>query len=298
MKRKPPKNDSQIDLFMPAFLDIASRDVNDVMELPFFSLSKKPRFKSIQYKNDTRGIDIIVTGGEPIGLATVWDKDILIWAVSQIRETLDQGQTPNKRIYFHPYQVLKATRRSIGKEHYQRLENALIRLYNTSIHTTIRNNETERKKGFRWIENYETAKDNTTGEAAGMWWIELPDWIYEAALNSSLLLTLDDDYFLLTGGLERWLYLIARKHAGRQENGYTMTVKALFEKCSSTRDYKYFARELRKIVQQDELPGYHLSQWRGKDRVEYINFTRRSNLAFSHPKYEAEMPRQAMKMIS
>ena len=122
-KRNAPKDDAQIDVFTPLFSDIASRDAHETMEMPFFSLSKNPRFKAIRYQNDARGIEIIVTGGEPVGIATIWDKDILIWAVSQIREALDRGETPNPTIYFHPYQLLKAVRRGVdGGKDYKRLE--------------------------------------------------------------------------------------------------------------------------------------------------------------------------------
>lgn len=297
MKRNPPKHDAQIDIFMPIFTDIAARDVQETMELPFFSLSKKPRYESIQYRNEARGLEVLVTGGEPIGIASIWDKDILIWAISQVRETLDRGEEPQPQIYFHPYQLLKSVRRGIRGDDYKRLENAMLRLHNTTIHTSIRTDAVTRKKGFRWIDDYQTARENKTGEAAGLWSITLADWVFKAALNKTLVLTLDDDYFLLTGGLERWLYMIARKHGGRQEHGFTMKMKILYEKCSTVQDYKYFARAIRKIVRENELPGYHLHIHEAQDGEDYINFTRRSNLSFEHPAYQFDMPRIATKRL-
>jgi plasmid replication initiation protein len=44
----------------------------------------------------------------------------------------------------------------------------------------------------------------------------LPDWFYRGVLDRSLVLAIDPAYFHLTGGIERWLYRVARKHAGRQ----------------------------------------------------------------------------------
>ena len=44
----------------------------------------------------------------------------------------------------------------------------------------------------------------------------VPDWFYRAVLDDALVLTIDREYFGLTGGLERWLYRIVRKHAGHQ----------------------------------------------------------------------------------
>lgn len=295
MKRQPPKSEIQPDLFVPAFGDIASRDGIDMMEFPFFSLSKKKRFKAIRYENERRGISVIVSGGEPNGIATIWDKDILIWAISQVREALDRNETPNQTIYFHPYQLLKAIRRDTGKTEYQLLRKSLARLANTTIFTTIRRESVTEETGFHWIERVRSAIENKTGEGAGMWSITLSDWIYEAAVKKSLILSLDDDYFLLTGGRERWLYLVARKHGGYQEHGFTLPMKALHEKSGTSEQYKFWAHEIRQLVKADELPGYHLSIWRGQDKKEYINFTRRSNLGFAHPAYKTDLPRAIEK---
>lgn len=46
----------------------------------------------------------------------------------------------------------------------------------------------------------------------------LPDWFYTGLLDTSLVLTLDPVYFQLTGGLQRWLYRMVRKHAGQQRH--------------------------------------------------------------------------------
>lgn len=297
MKRQPPKHDAQPDLFAPTFGDIASRDGIDLMEFPFFSLSKKKRFKAIRYENEARGINITVSGGEPNGIATIWDKDVLLWCISQVVEALDRGEKPDKTIYFHPYQLLKAIRRSNGKEHYERLENALVRLGNTTIHTSLRTDKKTQKFGFHWIENYATARENTTGEGVGMWSITLSDWAYKAALNKRLVLTLDDDYFLLTGGRERWIYGIARKHGGYQEHGFTIAMRTLHAKSGTSEQYKFWAHEIRQIVKANELPGYHLATWRGENGQEYINFTRRSQLSYDHPAYSPDAPRGIKKRL-
>ena len=297
MKRQPPKNDAQIDLFAPAFGDIASRDGIDLMEFPFFSLSKKKRYEPIEYQNETRGIHITVSGGKPHGIATIWDKDLLIWCVSQIVEALDREETPSKTIYFHPYQLLRALRRATGRDQYERMENALIRLKNTTIITSIRTDKVTEKRGFGWIQEFRTATENKTGEGVGMWSITLSDWIYKSAMNKRLVLTLDDDYFLLTGGRERWLYGIARKHGGYQETGFTIAMRTLHEKSGANEPYKFWAHEIRQLIKADELPGYHLSSWRGEDRQEYVNFTRRNKLSPTHPAYKYDLPRAMQKRL-
>ena len=64
----------------------------------------------------------------------------------------------------------------------------------------------------------ETADPN--GRALGIELI-LPDWFYAGVLEDALVLTIDRAYFSLTGGLERWLYRIVRKHGGRQDYGWS-----------------------------------------------------------------------------
>ncbi len=49
----------------------------------------------------------------------------------------------------------------------------------------------------------------------------LPDWFYAGVLDEALVLTIDRAYFDLTGGLERWLYRLVRKHGGRQDGGWS-----------------------------------------------------------------------------
>src|SRR3546814_18064583 len=67
------------------------------------------------------------------------------------------------------------------------------------------------------------------------------------------------DYFLLTGGLERAVYRIARKHDGSQRGGWTCRVALLREKAGSDAQPKKFNRMLRKIIEDDQLPEYTMT---------------------------------------
>ena len=64
--------------------------------------------------------------------------------------------------------------------------------------------------------------------------LPLPDWLFEGILMKGGVLTIHEDYFLLTGGIERWLYRVARKHAGHQEGGWQFTMRQLHEKSGSS----------------------------------------------------------------
>ena len=74
----------------------------------------------------------------------------------------------------------------------------------------------------------------------------------------ALVLTIDRAYFDLTGGLERWLYRLVRKHGGRQQYGWSFDFRHLHLKSGSLSPYKRFAFELRDIVRRQPLPGYQL----------------------------------------
>ena len=98
--------------------------------------------------------------------------------------------------------------------------------------------------------------DEKTGETTGMT-MTLPDWLFDGILMKGGVLTIHEDYFLLTGGIERWLYRVARKHAGQQERGWQFTMRQLYEKSGSASRFSDFAIDVRKVVESNELPEYH-----------------------------------------
>ena len=87
----------------------------------------------------------------------------------------------------------------------------------------------------------------------------LPDWFYRAVLDDALVLTIDRAYFDLTGGLERWLYRVVRKHGGRQSFGWSFDFAHLHRKSGSLSPLKHFAYDLRDIIRRQPLPGYRLA---------------------------------------
>ena len=100
----------------------------------------------------------------------------------------------------------------------------------------------------------------------------LPDWFYAGVLDDALVLTIDRAYFALTGGLERWLYRLVRKHGGRQQGGWSFDLPHLHAKSGSLSPLKHFAYDLREIVRRQTLPGYQLVIKRDADGVERLNF--------------------------
>jgi plasmid replication initiation protein len=262
-------------LFAASFADIPIRDQRDTMERPFFSLAKKPRLTPIQYQ--VGNVWVEVSANSQFGMATIWDADILIWASTQITEALDSGLRPSRTIQFHPYNLLRSIRRSAGGADYQRLRAALERLTHTAVRTNIRARGQKKFASFHWLESWTETIDEVSGEPCGMT-ITLPDWLYSGVIERGGVLTIHQDYFLLTGGIERWLYRVVRKHAGNQETGWSFTMKQLHEKSGSTARLSDFAIDIRQVVRANVLPEYDLSLYRDVYGTEKVHFVHRMHL--------------------
>ncbi len=224
------------------------------MAYPFFSLSKTHRVTPIDF---TAGkVAIRVEAVPDHGMATIWDADILIWAASQIVEARDAGLRTSRLMAATPYEILQFVSRGTSVRDYQRLKAALDRLQSTTVSTTIRQPAEGRRHRFSWINEWQERTD-ARGKPAGIEMI-VPDWFYRAVVDDALILTIDRAYFDLTGGLERWLYRLVRKHGGRQRDGWRFDFHHLHQKSGSLSPFKRFAFELRDIIRRQPLPGYTL----------------------------------------
>lgn len=256
--RKPPHSHNQLELFSALFTDVASRDTQDTLEFPFLSLSKKPRFKPIEYTSP-KGLRVLVSGGEPYGIANIWDWDLIIWLLSQVRAGIEKKECVSRKIRFSARSFLIAARRAAGGSEYTRLEASLKRLKSTNVETTIR-----AKNGksviFSWIEYLELVRDQKGRLKEVI--VVIPEWLFEAVSTNSLILSLHPGYFLLTGGLERWLYRLVRKQAGNNYKGWEWKMRTLHERSGTTQRFSDFARDLRRVLEKKELLDYRVENFR------------------------------------
>ncbi|WP_442593293.1 replication initiator protein A [Parapusillimonas sp. JC17] len=251
---QPASQQEQLALFRALPGDMAPRDAQDLMAYPFFSLAKSRRHTPIDFRNGN--VTIRVEGTQEHGIATIWDADILIWAASQIVQARDAGITPSRWIRATPYEILRFIGRGTSLRDYQRLKAALDRLQSTSVATSIRETTGRRLHRFSWINEWKELAD-AGGKPLGIELI-LPDWFYAGVLDAALVLTIDPAYFRLTGGIERWLYRLVRKHGGKQPEGWRFDFRYLHQKSGSTAKPADFACDLRALVAKQSLPGYVL----------------------------------------
>lgn len=245
----------QLELFRARSGDIAPRDAQDLMSWPFFALGKSRRIAPIDFRMGAVSIRVEATVEH--GMATIWDADVLIWAASQIVDARDRGLVTSRLMSATPYEILAFIGRDDSIRSYARLKAALDRLQSTSVATSIRQPSERRRHRFSWINEWRERLD-AAGRPLGLELV-LPDWFYAGVLDDALVLTIDRDYFGLTGGLERWLYRLVRKHGGRQQWGWSFDVPHLHLKSGSLSPLKHFTYDLRAIVRRQPLPGYHLA---------------------------------------
>jgi plasmid replication initiation protein len=248
-----------LDFFIPLLNDVPLKDQREIMERPFFSLQKRKRLKAIEYTSPDGDTWVKVEAMPAYGMATIWDADILIWAATALNRMKAQGVNDLPRtLKTTTYDLLRAIKRDTGGKAYQELQAALQRLETTSIRTSLRAPTRRTEAQFGWLDGWTLEVDQTTGLPRGMT-LTLSNWVYEGIVNEKSLLTMHQDYFLLTGGLERSLYRIARKHAGVQPEGWLCRIEVLHAKTGSDSPPKEFNRMLRKVVERNQLPEYDLS---------------------------------------
>jgi plasmid replication initiation protein len=267
-------SDPQFDFFIPAIVDIKWRDQADTMERPFFSLSKNKRMKPIRYKNTRDGLFVNVNPHQDYGMATIWDADILIWAASVICDLQNKKHNEIPRtLNFMPHDLLKAIGRGTSGTQYERLKHGLYRLRNTSIETNIRVPRGQKKANFSWISEF---TDLVDGQKSRGMSITLSDWFYEGILREGGVLAIDQRYFGITGGRERWLYRVARKHAGGAGGeGFGIGLPMLYEKSGAEGTYRRFKFEIAKIARENALPGFHLAFENDRAGEPLLRMTRR-----------------------
>lgn len=253
--------------------DVAPKDQIDLMARNWFSLTPG-RTAPIEheYVDGKTGLTetVRITGSAEHGIATIYDQDLLIFAISQWIEAKRNGLEPSRRVHFTPYQFFSWLNIAPHGTAYSRLKEVLHRLKMTSIQTTVRSKSDKRNRNrirqFSWISEWEITEEQ--GEVRGIE-VVLAEWLFES-IRDFHVLTLDKRYFEIPGTVERWLYLYARKATGGPSGIWKETFKNLYLKSASQQEYKHFASALRKLVQKDNLPGLKLekvSSLKGKDML-------------------------------
>ena len=120
-----PDRHRQGDFFLCDIFDAIPKDDLVTMEHPVFSLSTRPDRRILRYAHND--VQIEVTPSVK-GLATIHDKDILIYCISQLMAALNAGRSVSRRLHLRAHDLLVATNRETSGDAYRRLKEAFERL--------------------------------------------------------------------------------------------------------------------------------------------------------------------------
>lgn len=221
------------------------------MEHPLFSLATKPDMRHLEYRNGDNLLKIRPSG---IGLPTIKDKDILIFAISQLMAMKNRGEEIGDTIRFSARELSIATNRPIGGNHYRRLEDAFARLQGTQFVTNIKTGDKIETRIFSMIDEGGFVRTADEKFRLDYCEIKLSRWLMRA-IETDQVVSISPKYFFLRRPLERRLYEIARKHCGNKGKWH-IGLNKLQLKTGSNAPIKKFRHNLREIIQKDETPFY------------------------------------------
>lgn len=246
------------DFFLCDMFDYALKDDGVSMEAPIFSLSTKAD-TSIWHWESKDNLRAITVTPSVKGRATQFDKDLLIYVVSQMTEALNRERpdAQTRVVRFRVYDYLVSTNKPTGGKEYQRLQDALERLTGTRIKTNIKTGGVRVKEMFGLIESATIVEKAPDDESMIAIEVTLSKWLFNA-VQAHEVLTINPDYFRLRKPIERRLYELARKHCGDQAR-FVISIELLQDKCGSQSSLKEFRRALREVIEADTLPDYKLA---------------------------------------
>lgn len=276
------------DFFVCDIFDAALKSDIASLEHPIFSLSTKPDLNIRRYEHGDIYVEIKPSAD---GLATVHDRDVLIYCISQLMAGLKEQRPASQMVRFRAHDLLTATNRMTNGQGYEALKAAMERLAGTRISTNIVTGGKEVFETFGLIESAKIVRETRDGRMQEVE-VKLSDWVFNA-IERSEVLTLHRDYFRLRRPLERRMYELARKHCGRQSE-WKISLALLQKKCGSTSTLKEFRRMVWEIVDQDakhhHIPDYAVTL----DDADMVLFRNRGALLIK----AVETPRLRMHLNS
>lgn len=249
LKEKHPNRD----FFVVDFADVVPKDDTATMEHPLFSLATKPDMRHLTYENNGTKLEI-APGAH--GLPTIFDKDVLIFCVSLLMHRKNAGQAVSPRVRFSARELCIATNRPVGGDHYKRVEKAFQRLVGMTFTTNMPFEGKRKTRVFHVVDEASFVSSGDERDRLEYCEVKLSDWTMDA-IASNALVSINRDYFRLRRPLERRLYELARKHCGNQSK-WTIGLEKLQLKTGSNAPLKRFRFNLRKSIEDDELPVYRM----------------------------------------
>jgi len=261
-----PIRHPQRDFFVLDIADVMPKDDTASMEHPLFSLATRPDMRKLEYRAEDTLVKIEPSGR---GLPTIFDKDILIFCISQLIHRKNNGEPIGKTVRFSARDLMIATNRTTDGESYQRLEDAFTRLRGTTFVSNIKTGGKIETRIFGMIDSGGFVRTDDEKFRLDYCEVVLSDWLMRA-IEATEVVTINPDYFRIRRPLERRIYEIARKHCGKQKR-FQIRLAKLQAKTGSSAPAKKFRLNLHEIIRKDVTPDYHIAL----DDNDLVTFTPR-----------------------
>jgi plasmid replication initiation protein len=239
------------DFFVLDITDAAPRGDMPGMEFPFFALGTQPDTREREYR---RGDTILKVIPSVRGMATVFDRDILLYCISQLVARKNAGLEIGKVVRFNAHDMMVATNRQTDGHSYARLKDALVRLRGTTFETTIKTGGKSETEIFGIVEKaYAVREEPVTGRMIAVE-VVLSEFLLRA-IESDQVLAINRVYFQLRSPVDRRLYELARKHCGQQPQ-WSIGLELLKDKVAFSSNARKLRAHVRGLSASQHLPDY------------------------------------------
>jgi len=270
-KKATSKEPQQPDFFVPMIYDIGTRDIRSLMDVAPFRLSKTKKRENDVIRYELPDGEVIVSSGV-YGMASVFDYDLVLMATSHLTEAMNRfrkgdGEKPMQVFRPHIGDVIKFTKKTEGGNQRAAVVGALERLSTTHVKIQrsrmIKDRMVITDEGENLIGPYRTLANAKNGNIE---YIEfkVADWLYKEITGSVQpdILAVHPDYFESESGYIRFIYRLARKAAGKDMA--TWGFDLIYQRSGSDTTFKEFSRSLRKVIKENDVPEYDLSEEAGQ----------------------------------
>lgn len=263
MTRLSPDRSRQGDFFVADILDASPKDDLASMEHPLFALRAGDRRVRTYERN---GNTVTVLPGAT-GCATIHDKDLWIYCISQLVEAKNRSREISPTVRFTAFDFLTVTNRPTSGVGYQRMTDMMRRLSGTRIETNIETNGQRERRGFGLIDSWRVVEKSPDDDRMVAVEVDLPRWLFRS-IEAMQVLTLSRDYFRLRKPLDRRIYELARKHTGTQPS-WRVSMAVLHQKSGSAAPLRRFRFDVKALVESGELPDFLMAFDQERDMVTF-----------------------------
>lgn len=228
------------------------RGERSLMAFPFFALSKNAWMKPLSYEHGSVSIEVRPSAN---GVATIYDKEIVLYIASLMAAKLEAGEEVEQDFVFTAHDLFTVTGSNHSARSYARLSEALERLQGTQIKTNIEAGGEGEEGFFSWLSEARLHYTKTkTGERRlKAVKVRLCDWLYRAILRDRQVLDYAATYFQL-GPIERRIYEVAR--AAPEEDGIDIDLATFRLQIGYQNPLANFRTALKAIAGTDAIPDY------------------------------------------